>query len=251
VSSDVQSVREETGLAGSSVRAVLTDIEGTTTSLSFVRDVLFPYARRYLPEYVQSHRAQPRIVVLLEEVRHYAQDRSLSEESVVSLLCRWIDDDKKITPLKTLQGYIWEEGYRRGAFQGHVYDDAAKQLGAWHAKGLSLHVFSSGSIEAQRLLFGHSVCGDLTPLFSGYFDTTTGPKNAASSYEAIASRIGLVPHGVLFLSDTITELDAARTAGMVTTLLNRDGPPTSTVAHPQVRTFEDIDPMATTLLRTR
>ncbi len=242
---------EKAGLAGGSVRAVLTDIEGTTTSLSFVKDVLFPYARRHLPEYVQSHRAQPRIVALLDDVRDYAQDRSLSEESVVTLLCRWIDDDKKIAPLKTLQGYIWGEGYRRGAFQGHVYDDAAKQLRAWHANGLVLYVFSSGSIAAQRLLFGHSVCGDLTPLFSGYFDTTTGPKNAASSYAAIASRIGLVPHGVLFLSDAITELDAARTAGMVTALLNRDGPPTSTIAHPQVRTFEDIDPMAMTLLRTR
>jgi enolase-phosphatase E1 len=229
----------------------LTDIEGTTTSLTFVKDVLFPYARRHLPEYVQSHRAQPGIVAVLEEVRNHAEDRSLSEESVVTLLCRWIDDDKKITPLKTLQGYVWEEGYRRGAFQGHVYDDAARQLRAWHANGLLLYVFSSGSIEAQKLLFGHSVCGDLTPLFSGYFDTNTGPKNDVSSYAAIASRIGLAPQEVLFLSDTITELDAARTAAMVTTWLNRDGLPNAPIAHAQARTFEDIDPMATTLLRTR
>jgi enolase-phosphatase E1 len=112
-----------------------------------------------------------------------------------------------------------------------------------------LYVFSSGSIAAQKLLFAHSVRGDLTPLFSGYFDTNTGPKNDAASYAAIASHIGLAPHGVLFLSDTTTELDAARTAGMCTFWLNRDGLPGSAIPHPEARTFEDIEPMGTRLFK--
>ena len=141
----------------------------------------------------------------------------------VATLLGWMDVDAKETPLKTLQGLIWAEGYADGTLQGHVYPDAVAGLRRWHAAGLALYVFSSGSIAAQKLIFGHSVAGDLTPLFSGYFDTTTGPKRAAASYAKIADAIGLSVGEILFLSDTSAEITAARDAGMAALLIDRDG----------------------------
>ena len=220
---------------------ILTDIEGTTSSISFVKDVLFPYARRNLAAYVTAHRSRATITQILEDVRAHEGDRRLDEASIVSLLCRWIDEDRKITPLKTLQGYIWAEGYRAGAFQGHVYEDALVHLRAWHARGLPLYVFSSGSVASQRLLFAHTAYGDLTPLFSGFFDTTTGAKRVASSYLRIASEIAVPPGDVLFLSDTGQELEAAREAGMMTAWLDRDEAPSPLEGHPRARSFDDVE----------
>jgi enolase-phosphatase E1 len=223
------------------MRAVLTDIEGTTSSLAFVQDVLFPYAREKLPAYVREHRADPRIAWLLDEARRHDGRPSLDEEATVALLLRWIDEDQKVTPLKTLQGHIWEQGYGEGTLRGHVYADAARQMRAWRDKGLRLYVFSSGSIAAQKLIFGHSVHGNLAPLFAGFFDTTTGPKREPSSYLAIAAAVELPPPEILFLSDTIQELDAAHTAGMATTWLNREGQSSASVSHRQARSFDAID----------
>ncbi len=193
-------------------RAILTDIEGTTSSIAFVADVLFPYARAHLPAYVSAH---PEVAAILAEVQ------AIEPGDPVATLLRWIDEDRKATPLKTLQGMIWDKGYREGDFTGHVYPDAAEALNRWHAAGVELYVFSSGSIAAQKLLFGYSDAGDLTPLFSGYFDTTTGPKREAASYRAISAAMAIAPSDVLFLSDTPAEVAAAREAGMEALLIDR------------------------------
>ena len=191
-----------------SIRAILTDIEGTTSSITFVTETLFPYARARMADYVAAH---PETVV------------DVPGDDPVATLLGWIDIDAKETPLKTLQGLIWAEGYADGTLRGHVYPDAVAGLRRWHAVGLALYVFSSGSIAAQKLIFGHSVAGDLTPLFSGYFDTMTGPKRAAASYAKIADTIGLSVGNILFLSDTPVEIAAARDAGMAALLIDRDG----------------------------
>lgn len=222
------------------LKAILTDIEGTTTALSFVKDVLFPYARARLPEFVRAHGREPRVRECLDDVRRMA-GRELDEGGAIAQLIEWIDQDQKITPLKTLQGMIWEQGYRDRDFTGHVYEDAARKLKEWHARGLALYVFSSGSVQAQKLIFGYSDFGDLTPLFSGYFDTTVGAKREADAYRAIGSAIALAPEEILFLSDIKEELDAARAAGMRTAWLVRDGETRADAAHPQFRDFDALD----------
>jgi len=198
-----------------SVRAIVTDIEGTTSSIAFVADVLFPYARAHLRDFVEAHPQE--VAPLLDEVR------AAEPGDPVDVLLRWIDEDRKATPLKTLQGLIWAEGYADGILSGHIYSDAAEALGRWHTYGLQLYVYSSGSIAAQKLIFGHSDAGDLTPLFAGYFDTTTGPKKEAESYAKIAAAIGMSPSEILFLSDSLTEIEAARAAGMQALHIDREG----------------------------
>jgi enolase-phosphatase E1 len=222
------------------IRALLTDIEGTTSSIRFVYDVLFPYARARLSGFVREHGAEPEVRRVLDAVRAEAGP-GLSDAQAVQILLRWMDEDRKATPLKTLQGMIWEAGFTGGDFTGHVYPDASTWLRQWHARGLRLCVYSSGSAHAQRLLFGHSDAGDLTPLFSGYFDTTTGPKREVESYRRIAQAIGVGPQEVLFLSDTEQELDAARAAGMHTCRLLRDALPGAPAAHPLARSFDDVE----------
>ena len=221
------------------IRAIVTDIEGTTSSLSFVKEVLFPYAREHLSEFVRVHGDEPKVAALLEEVRT-VDGKELEWEALIGQLCAWIDEDRKIAPLKALQGSIWEDGYRRGDFSGHVYADAVSCLRDWQARGIALYVFSSGSVHAQRLLFAHTPYGDLTPLFSGYFDITIGSKREPAAYSAIAQAIGLPPQEILFLSDMVEELDAARAAGMQTVWLVREGELNPAAAHAQVRNFEGI-----------
>jgi len=195
-------------------RAVLTDIEGTTSSIAFVTDTLFPYAKANLRDFVTRN----------PEVSAPWLDAVRTEEpgDPVDTLLRWIDEDRKATPLKTLQGLIWAEGYADGTLKGHVYRDAADALKRWHDAGIALHIYSSGSVAAQKLIFGHSNEGDLTPLFSGYFDTTSGPKKEAESYRTIARAIGEAPGDILFLSDNIQEIDAAREAGMQAIHIDRE-----------------------------
>jgi enolase-phosphatase E1 len=205
------------------IRAIVTDIEGTTSSLSFVKDVLFPYARRHMEVFVRRHQQDPQVASLLAEVRQLAGHTALALDDVIAQLIQWIDQDKKVTPLKALQGLIWEQGYTHGDFHGHVYADAVEQLRRWHAAGVQLYVYSSGSVYAQKLLFAHTEFGDLTPLFTGYFDTNIGAKQDTTSYQKIARAIGIEPAEILFLSDIQTELDAARQAGMQIKLLVREG----------------------------
>lgn len=223
------------------IRAVLTDIEGTTSSLSFVKDVLFPYSRARIGGFVQARRDDPEVARLLDAARAGAGDPGMALDAVIAVLEDWIDQDRKAAPLKALQGLIWEAGYRDGHFHGHVYPDAAAALRRWKASGVDLYVYSSGSVHAQKLLFSHTPEGDLTRLFSGYFDTGSGPKGDARSYRRIAGEIGLPAGSILFLSDMTAELDAARAAGMRTTRLVRDGVADSAAAHPQVGEFGAIE----------
>jgi len=226
----------------SDIRAILTDIEGTTSSIDFVKDVLFPYARKHLPAFVETHADEPEVQHWLHEAAKEAGIVEATRTEVIDLLIRWIDEDRKSTALKALQGMIWREGYEAGAYVSHMYPEVAARLKAWHARGLSLYVYSSGSVPAQKLLFGFSESGDLTPLFSGYFDTQTGHKRETQSYARIAEAIGLPPAQILFLSDIREELDAARAAGMRTTQLIRPPQPVIEDGHPAVADFDAIAP---------
>lgn len=202
------------------IRAILTDIEGTTSSISFVKDVLFPYARRALPGFVAARGREPAVRKWLDAVA--TENGGLCEdEMIVEVLQGWIDEDRKHTALKALQGMVWADGYKGADFTAHIYPDAAAALRAWHAAGLPLYVYSSGSVPAQRLFFGHSDDGDLTGLISGWFDTEIGGKREAASYARIAEAIGLAPGEILFLSDVVEESDAAREAGLATVLIDR------------------------------
>jgi enolase-phosphatase E1 len=222
------------------IRAIVTDIEGTTSSISFVHEVLFPYAREHLAEFVRVHQHEPAVAGQLREVGHEV-GAELDTEAAIAQLLAWIAEDKKITPLKALQGLIWESGYKNGDFTGHVYADAVRGLRHWHQAGIKLYVYSSGSVHAQQLLFGYSNKGDLTPLFSGYFDTRIGNKREVTSYRAIVEELGVDATGILFLSDIKEELDAAQSAGMQTCWLVRDGATLDlSAAHPQVTNFDAI-----------
>ncbi len=223
------------------IRAIVTDIEGTTTSIAFVKDVLFPYARAHLPEFIRSHALDPEVRKLLDDVCTEA-GRTLNGDEIIAQLIQWIDEDKKITPLKALQGMLWEQGYRDGGYTGHIYPDVPGKLKEWHKQGIKLYIYSSGSVPAQKLLFGNSDAGDLTPLFSGYFDTRIGNKRDAKSYQVITKEIGLPANEILFLSDIAEELDAAKAAGFDTLQLVRkeDGTQPSP-NHKQVNTFNRIN----------
>ena len=223
------------------IRAIVTDIEGTTSSITFVHDVLFPYAREHLRQFVCRSVQDGHTTPHINDVRLQTGRLDMSLDEVADQLIQWIDEDKKITPLKALQGMIWEEGYKNGDFKGHVYRDAVVNCRAWQLQGLKLYVYSSGSVYAQKLLFRYSDFGDMTPLFSGYFDTTTGAKGDAESYRKITTSINLPAQNILFLSDIEKELDAARAAGMKTIWLVRDAACNATAAHRQVNSFNDIN----------
>lgn len=222
------------------IKAILTDIEGTTSAVSFVFDVLFPYAREHLPGFVRAHADEPAVAEQLAAVRADSGEADADLERVIAILLEWIAADRKATPLKALQGMVWEQGYRAGQLKGHVYPDAVEALRAWHAAGYALNVYSSGSIQAQKLIFGCSEAGDLTPLFDAYFDTTSGGKREAASYARIAAALGRPAGEILFLSDVVEELDAAREAGMATCGLAREGG--ELTGHLTVTSFAAIDP---------
>jgi enolase-phosphatase E1 len=223
------------------IGAILTDIEGTTSSIDFVRDVLFPFARKRLPAFIETHADRPEVQHWLHEAAKDAGIIYAEREEIIELLQRWIDEDRKATSLKALQGMIWDEGYREEAFRAHLYPEVAAKLREWKDAGLDLYVYSSGSVAAQKLFFGHSQAGDLTPLFKGYFDTATGPKRETASYRRIAAAIAKPAEEILFLSDIVEELDAARDAGMRTTQLAR-APATcaANASHPCVADFDAI-----------
>jgi enolase-phosphatase E1 len=222
------------------IKAIITDIEGTTSSLSFVKDCLFPYARAHIGEFLRENAANETVQKLLADV-DVEIGTELNLEQAITQLIQWIDEDKKITPLKSLQGLIWEAGYQRGELTGHLYDDAIRNLQTWKAEGFDLYVYSSGSVYAQKLLFAHTEAGDLTSLFSGYFDTHIGGKQESSSYENIVAHIGLPAEFVLFLSDIEAELDAAQAAGLQTIWLTREDAPQREASHSQVSNFDEIE----------
>ena len=203
------------------MKAIVTDIEGTTSSIDFVHKILFPYATRELPDFVRSSYEHPEVAALLDDTRKEAEEFDASIERVIEILLAWINEDRKETSLKAIQGHVWRHGYERGDFTGHMYDDAVDRLRRWSNTGIDLYVYSSGSVGAQKLLFGYSDAGDLRPLFKGYFDTSIGHKKEAASYRNIIESIQVPARDVLFLSDVAEELDAAAEAGMLTTQLVR------------------------------
>ena len=223
------------------LRAVLTDIEGTTSSIDFVHQTLFPYARQHLRAFLRAQAGQTQIQQIIDDVEAL-EHCDLSLDDAADVLEQWIDEDRKLTPLKTLQGLIWRQGYAAGELKGHVYPDTPEALRRWHAQGLKLFVYSSGSVEAQQLIFGHTDYGDLNPLFSGYFDTRVGPKRAAASYREILRLTGHAGAEMLFLSDVGEELDAARAAGLQTLQLIRDDKTIPSPSHPQARDFVGVLP---------
>ena len=219
------------------VSAVLTDIEGTTSAIAFVKETLFPFAERALDAFLDAHGTEPDVAACLEAARQAAQPG----EEPRAALRRWMAEDAKIGPLKTLQGLIWRDGFLSGEVTGHLWPDVAPCLRAWSRAGLGLFVYSSGSVAAQKLLFGHSVAGDLAGLFGGFFDTAIGGKREAASYAAIARALHWPPGEILFLSDVAEELDAAAAAGLQVCQLvrPRDGTEPSP-RHPQAPDFPGV-----------
>ncbi|GKW40030.1 acireductone synthase [Pectobacterium carotovorum] len=222
------------------INAIVTDIEGTTSDIRFVHTVLFPYARERLADTVRQHGSDPEIARALDALRQELGQPDADSDALITALNQFMDEDRKSTALKQLQGIIWRAGYRNGDFQGHLYPEVAAQLTAWQQQGLRLYVYSSGSVEAQQLLFGYSNAGDLRPLFSDYFDTRVGAKRETDSYRTIAQAIGLPAEQLLFLSDIRQELDAAQEAGWHTCQLIRDDAD-SVSRHRQVARFDQID----------
>jgi len=242
-------------LRARSVDAVVLDIEGTTTPLSFVHDILFPYARAHLDAFVadrMNEEVVADVTARLEQEHAAAVDTSApkwhtstAEErrrSLISYVVWLMERDRKSPGLKTLQGHIWAEGYRRGALQGVVYDDVPPALERWHAAGITLAIYSSGSVQAQQLIFSTTAAGDLTTFLSHYFDTAVGPKRSSDSYARIAGALSIAPSRILFVSDVEEELAAARLAGFQVVLAVRSdqAAPRETCADQIIRTFADL-----------
>jgi enolase-phosphatase E1 len=220
---------------------ILMDIEGTTSSINFVMDELFPYFRKNLHklEQKQDNPEVKEAYKQVDDILRKEEGRKLeSFEDFMETLHEWSVADKKITPLKAIQGLIWKEGYHSKELKGHVYIDVQPALSDWKEQGIELGVFSSGSIAAQKLIFGFSQSGDLTSYFTHHFDTTTGGKREPETYTHIAENIGLSPSSILFLSDIQDELDAAELAGFQTIQLLREDKELSW--HRGVQNFTDI-----------
>jgi len=248
-----------------SVRAILLDIEGTTTPVDFVYEVLFPFARLHVREFIHRHHDSEEIAPIIsalgaerradlnknpEQMKSgrpvLSWDDSSTEfllESVIQYVYWLMDQDRKSTALKALQGRIWKGGYRDGQLQSQIYPDVLPAFRRWKEQERAIHIFSSGSILAQKLLFAHTTEGDLTEYISSYFDTTTGAKTEAASYQSISKEIGSPSPEILFVSDVSAELDAARESGMVTTLcVRQETGATENSIHQLVRTFDVIFP---------
>ena len=231
------------------IKAILTDIEGTTSSVSFVHDVLFPYAYNRIEDFLsenwhdQSVQNAVKSVATLENLTDYTPSQ------ITSILQDWIRCDRKLTPLKDLQGIIWETGYKNGDFCSPVYEDAYEKLTLWHQHNIPIYIYSSGSIHAQKLFFSHTNYGDLLYLFSGFFDTNIGNKKESQSYLNISQSINYSPEEIIFLSDIEAEVNSANNVGFNTVLVLRDkqqfeqyqhhhNPP-----HQIVNSFLDISPL--------
>jgi len=230
------------------VRAVLLDIEGTTTPIDFVYKTLFPFASRRVEEFLRAHSMEVEVRSLIADLRQEhgpenwnGQTPAAEIESAAHYVRRLIQQDRKVAALKTLQGKIWEEGYRSGELRGEVYDDVPRAFERWKKEGKRIAIFSSGSVLAQELLFRNSTRGDLTRFIEAYFDTTTGPKRNAASYLNIAEVIALRADAFLFVSDVSAELDSAREAGMLTALSLRPGVAVPEEKnHPAITSFDEL-----------
>ena len=206
------------------MKVALLDIEGTIGDIAFVRDVLFPFARARLGDVLKARWNDPEIQSAVAGAREAADKALATPQDASTQFLSWMDEDKKITPLKALQGIIWREGYASGELKAHLYPDAVEAVRAWSRRGVQVFIYSSGSIEAQKLYVAYSVAGDLSPLIGGYFDTTTGAKGDPASYTKIATSIGIEPFEMTFFSDAPAETDAAHTAGVAVYRIDRAKP---------------------------
>ena len=226
------------------IRVVVVDIEGTTSATRFVASTLFPYARERYAKYVAEHRSTPELVPILDAVRTEIGEPAADEARIVATLEAWTDADAKFTPLKTIQGRIWQEGFDRRELVADFFPDVVPALRRWHGAGLELAVFSSGSVDAQQAWFAHSPEGDLRDLVRGYFDTgNAGPKREPDSYRAIATRLARPADAIVFLSDVRAELDAARIAGWATVGVLRAGEPYFAAGagdHVAIHSFDEL-----------
>lgn len=219
----------------------LLDIEGTLGSMAFVHTVLFPFARERIDAYVRNHAHEPEVRAIIDAAASRAGVGKDDLGGTIRALQAWSDEDRKIAPLKDLQGLIWAEGYESNRMRGHLYPDSLAALRRFHAAGIALYVYSSGSIAAQRLFFGYSIAGDLIPLFSGFFDTSIGSKREPESYARIAHEVRVEPSRIIFFSDNTHELEAARSARMQTLQLARPEDGTAAGdAHPVVTSFDGV-----------
>ncbi len=224
------------------VKAILIDIEGTVAPISFVKDVLFPYSKEKMESFVKENENKPEIKQILEDVKKI-EKREMSTEEVIDTLKKWIDEDRKITPLKEIQGYIWEEGFKSGNVKAPLYKDAYEKMLYWNKKGIPMYIYSSGSVKAQKLFFSHTEYGNIVDFFNGFFDTKIGNKKEKGSYEKIARAIGLKPEEILFLSDNPDEIKAAAEAGMqvMRVVREKDAEYIPDFPYPQIKSFEEIE----------
>lgn len=221
------------------VRAVLIELEGAAVPMSFVTGTLTPLVRARLGAFIAEHAADPDVEEALEETGRLLGGFDLKLDEAEALLLRWMKQNRKATPLKTIQGLIWHEGYAAGSIKGELYPDVADSLRSWASSGRRLFVYSSTSKLAQQLLLSHSAAGDLTSLFEGFFDTSIGQKVEPASYRAICELLSLPSESVLALSGDGEELDAAQSAGLTTTLIARDGP--ADARHPACLDFASLN----------
>ncbi len=232
----------------------LLDIEGTTSSLQFAQHILFPYARGHTPEYLTEHWDEPHIQELADQLLKEASGPALTDlkaqakthyeliKPIVDATRILIDNGSQCPALKTLQGFMWEQGYTFGELKSHVYPDVPHALVLWYHQGVRVRIYSGDSIQTQKTFFAHTSAGNLLPAFEEYHDTTTGAKRTPESYRAIALAANLDPKRILFFSDLAQELDAAQSAGMQTVLVIRpDNPPVpSTCTHPKIKSLLQV-----------
>lgn len=232
-------------------RCILLDIEGTTSSISFVYDVMFPYVRKHLASFLDQNwdsvSVQDCLPMLAKDLGHATTESWLGADNkehpslVTAAVIKLMDDDVKATGLKKLQGAIWKSGFESGQMVAHVYDDVEPAIWTWKAAAIEIRIYSSGSIEAQKLFFGHCVAGNLLEQFSGHYDTTIGSKKEADSYSAIAADAQMAAEDILFISDVVAELDAAQAAGMQTLLSIRPGNPEQVESeHASITSFAEV-----------
>ncbi len=226
------------------IKSVIMDIEGTTTSIDFVHKTLFPYSARAMAGFIEQHRNNPEVAAYLK----LCHDTMLKEgnpdinlPTTTQKLLEWIKLDRKHPGLKGLQGLIWKDGFEQQVYQSHLYDDVLPALQTWSQKGIDLRIYSSGSVQAQKLLFGHTSFGDITPLLSGFYDTAVGEKRSSDSYRNILKDVAIEANSVLFLSDMEPELDAAAQCGIKTIHVVRPGT-TPSQRHLTVTSFSEVTP---------
>jgi enolase-phosphatase E1 len=223
-------------------KVILLDIEGTIAPISFVKEVMFPYSKNKLEKFLKENKDKEEIKKIIEEVEKI-EGKKLTLSEVIEILKRWIDEDKKITPLKDLQGYIWKEGFEKGELKAPIYEDAIKKIKEWKNKGYKIYIYSSGSVQAQKLFFSHTNYGNILNMFDGHFDTKIGNKKDKNSYLKIAKEIGVEPKEIIFLSDDEKEIESSIEAGLKGIKVSRKGdkPFIENYPYEQIKSFEELN----------